>query len=86
MIDRRDHDLRIGESFRAKRGFMTNISIVYAGMPNDGVFSLALTTTAGHMGMGYNLYFPVHQRQLSLAGVPVTVRAVSPSEIQLTLG
>ncbi len=81
----RSHDLRIGESVRIKRGFMTKISLVYAGMPSDGVFSLAVTTTAGHMGMGYNLFFPVDRRQLEVAGVPIMVQAVSPAGLQLTV-
>ena len=69
-------DLKIGDSIRAKRGLMTAISLIYAGIPNDNVFSLVVTTTAGHMGMAYNLYFPTAQRQLEIAGVPVAVHTV----------
>jgi|GEM_PF-1563595 len=85
MLDGRCHDLKIGESVRIKRGFMTSISLVYAGMPSDGTFSLAVTMTSGHIGMGYNLYFPLDRRQFELAGVPVTVQSVSPTGAQLTL-
>jgi len=86
MLDNTHCDLQIGEAVRIKGGFMTEISLVYAGMPSEGVYSLVVTTTAGHMGMGYNLYFPVDQRQFTIAGVPITVRGASRSAIQVTLG
>ena len=85
MLDGRCHDLKIGESVRIKRGFMTSISLVYAGMPSDGTFSLAVATTASHLGIGYNLYFPLDRRQFELAGVPITVQSVSSAGVQLTV-
>ncbi len=85
MLDGRCHDLKIGESVRIKRGFITSISLVYPGMSSDGTFSLAVTTTSGHIGMAYNLYFPLDRRQFDLAGVPITVQSVSPTGAQLTL-
>ncbi len=85
MLDGRCHDLKIGESVRIKRGFMTSISLVYAGMPSDATFSLAVTMTSGHIGMGYNLYFPLDRRQFELAAVPITVQSVSPTGAQLML-
>jgi len=44
-----------------------------------------VSTTAGHMGMGYNLYFPASQRQLEVGGTSVSVDSVSPTSIQLAL-
>jgi len=85
MSDSGYHDLKIGESVRIKRGFMTSIALVYAGMPSDGTFSLAVTITSGHIGMGYNLYFPIDRRQFELAGVSITVQSVSPTGMQLTV-
>ncbi len=85
MSDGKHHDLKIGQSVRIKRGFMTSISLVYAGMPSDGTFSLAVTITSGHVGMGYNLYFPVHHRLFELAGASITVQAVSSAAVQLTV-
>jgi hypothetical protein len=78
-------NLKIGDSIRIKRGLMTAISLVYAGMPNENVFSLVVTTTAGHVGMGYNVYFPASQRQIEIGGVSVSVDSVSPTSIQLAL-
>ncbi len=78
-------NLKIGDAIRVKRGLMTAISLVYAGMPNENVFSLVVSTTAGHMGMGYNLYFPASQRQLEVGGTSVSVDSVSPTSIQLAL-
>lgn len=85
MSDNEFHDLQIGESVRIKRGLMTRISLVYAGMPNEGTFSVAVTVTAGHMGMGYNLYFPIDHREFAVAGIPISVQAISPAGMQLTV-
>ena len=85
MANTSPENLKIGDSIQAKRGLMTRIALMYGGMPGENAFSLVVTTTAGHMGMAYNLYFPTSQRQLEIAGVPVTVHSVSPTTIQLTL-
>jgi hypothetical protein len=85
MSDSGYHDLKIGESVRIKHGFLTNISLVYAGMPSDSTFSLAVTMASGNIGMGYNLYFPVNHRLFELAGASITVQTVSPAAVQLTV-
>jgi hypothetical protein len=79
------HQLNLGESIRIKRGLMTQIRLLYAGMPNEHSFSLAVTTTAGHMGMAYNLYLPTHQRQCTIAGIPVTIHGVSATTLQMEI-
>ena len=85
MTHTTDGNLAIGDSIRVKRGLITAISLMYAGMPGENVFSLVVTTTAGHMGMAYNLYLPTRERHFEIAGVPVSVGSVSPTGIQLTL-
>ena len=86
MANAHVENLKIGDAIRVKRGLMTAISLVYAGMPGENVFSLVVTTTAGHMGMGYNLYFPTSERHIEVAGNSVSVQSVSPTSIQLALG
>ena len=85
MTNAHSVNLKIGDSVRVKRGLMSVISLVYAGMPNENVFSLVVTTTAGHMGMGYNLYFPASERHIEIAGNSVSVQSVSSTSIQLAV-
>jgi hypothetical protein len=79
------HHLNLGESIRIKRGLMTRVRLLYAGMLSEHTFSLVATTTAGHMGMAYNLYLPVNQRHFTIAGAPITIHGVSPTALQLEM-
>jgi len=42
MSKAQGYGLRIGESTLIKRGFLTKVLLVYAGMPNDKVYSVAV--------------------------------------------
>ena len=79
------HDLKLGESVLIRRGFMTKVSLVYAGMPNEKTFSVVVTKTAGHMGMGYNLYLPVSEREARIEEASITVHGVSATTLMLTV-
>ncbi|UCD50093.1 MAG: hypothetical protein JSW27_21495 [Phycisphaerales bacterium] len=85
MSQTQHHQLKIGDSIQIKRGLMTRISVLYAGMPNDRTFSLVVTRTAGHMGMAYNLYLPTSERHLDLAETPMTIHGVAPTTLQLAI-
>lgn len=86
MAQTGQHQLKIGDSIRITRGFMTQIRLLYAGMVNERALSLVVTTTTGHMGMAYNLYLPLDQRHLEIAQTSVTIESVSPTTVLLTLG
>ena len=79
------HDLKLGESVLIRRGFMAKVSLVYAGMPNEKTFSVVVTKTAGHMGMGYNLYVPVSEREVTIGEASLTVHSVSTTTLMLTV-
>lgn len=58
--------------------------IVYAGMPSEGVFSIAqLKWEFFYRGFAWNLYFPKEQRRIRVDGVNLVVDSVSPEEITL---
>ena len=81
-----EHSLRIGESAVIKRGFITKVLLVYAGMPNDKVYSLVVSRSAGHNSLAYNLYIPIDQRQVEISDVKLTIEHVSPNEIRFRTG
>ena len=84
MAGVKQYDLKLGESVLIRRGFMTKVSLVYAGMPNEKTFSVVVTKTAGHMGMGYNLYVPVREREVRIGETSVTIHGVSTTTLMLT--
>ena len=86
MSNTREHSLKIGESALIKRGFITKVSLVYAGIPNDKVYSLVVSRSAGHNSMAYNLYVPIDQRQIEISDVKLTIESVSPNEIRFRTG
>ena len=79
------HDLKLGDSVVIKRGIITKVCLLYAGMPNEHTLSLVVIRTAGHTGMAYNLYLPAAQRQITIAEVPVTLHSASPTTVLLTV-
>ena len=85
MTTSHQHDLILGQSVPVKRGLMTKVSLLYAGMPNDQILSLVVIRTAGHTGMAYNLYLPATQRQITIADIPLTLHSVSPTTVLLSV-
>ncbi len=79
------YQLEIDDSIELKRGFLTQISLVYAGMPNDHTFSLAVIKGTGHRGMAYNLYLPTDQRHIEIAKNDITINSVSATTCLLTI-
>ena len=86
MSKAQEHGLKIGESALIKRGLITKVSLIYAGIPNDKVYSLVVSCSAGHNSLAYNLYIPIDQRQIEISDVKLTIESVSPNEIHFRTG
>ena len=82
MSKAQEHGLKIGDSALIKRGFITKVSLIYAGIPNDKVYSLVVNRSAGHNSLAYNLYIPIDQRQIEISDVKLTIESISPNEIR----
>ena len=67
------HHLRLGKD-----------RIVYAGMPNENVFSFVqMKWEFFYRGYSWNLYFPKGQSTIRIDGVNILVDSVTPEEIRL---
>jgi hypothetical protein len=86
MSKAQEHGLKIGESALIKRGLITKVSLIYAGIPNDKVYSLVVSRSAGHNSLAYNLYIPIDQLQIEISDVKLTIESVSPNEIHFRTG
>ena len=77
----KEHRLKVGETAKIKRGFMTSYSVVYAGMVSDRVYSIAVSWSSGHNSASHNLYLDRGQRELPLLGGRIVVLDVNQREI-----
>ena len=69
------HHLRLGKD-----------RIVYAGMPNENVFSFVqIKWEFLYRGYSWNLYFPKGQSTIRIDGVNIIVENVTPNEIRLRI-
>ena len=60
--------------------------IVYAGMPNENVFSFAqMKWEFVYRGYSWNLYFPKGESTIRIDGVNIQVESVTPTEIRLRM-
>ena len=67
------HHLRLGKDH-----------IVYAGMPNENVFSFVqMKWEFFYRGYSWNLYFPKGQRTIRIDGINILVDSVTPEEIRI---
>ena len=82
MKQSNEYILKVGESAKIKRGFITTYSLVYAGMLSDHVFSIVVTWSAGHNSAGYNLYLNKGQREINMLDGRMTIFDVDKSEIR----
>ncbi|MFC1912857.1 hypothetical protein ACFLX7_01500 [Chloroflexota bacterium] len=73
--------LSVGDIYRLRLG---KDRIVYAGMPNENVFSFVqMKWELFYRGYSWNLYFPKGQSTIRIDGVNIQVENVTPSEIKL---
>ena len=73
--------LSVGDTYHLRLG---KDRIVYAGMPNDDVFSLVqMKWEFLYRGYSWNLYFPKGKSTIRIDGVNILVDSVSPEEIRL---
>ena len=73
--------LSVGDIHRLRLG---KDRIVYAGMPNENVFSLVQKKWEFlYRGYSWNLYFPKGQSTIRIDGVNIMVESVTPEEIRL---
>lgn len=75
--------LKVGEDFTVKRGLLTKITLVYAGMPNKETYSLAVTYTSGYNSLGNNLFYPLSRRRIRIAKKDFEIIRITPDEIGL---
>ena len=73
--------LSVGDIHRLRLG---KDRIVYAGMPNENVFSFVqMKWEFLYRGYSWNLFFPKEQSTIRIDGVNILVENVTPEEIRL---
>ena len=73
--------LSVGDTHRLRLG---KDRIVYAGMPNENVFSIVqMKWEFLYRGYSWNLYFPKGQNTIKIDGVNILVDNVTQEEIRL---
>jgi len=75
--------LSVGDSYHMRLG---KDRIVYAGMPDDSVFSIVqMKWEFLYRGYSWNLYFPKNQNTIRIDGVNILVDSVTSEEIRLRM-
>ena len=75
--------LSVGDVYHMRLG---KDRIVYAGMPNENVFSIVqMKWEFLYRGYSWNLYFPKGQSMIRIDGVNILVDSVQPEEIRLRI-
>ena len=75
--------LSVGDTYHIRVG---KDRIVYAGMPNEDVFSIVqVKWEFFYRGYSWNLYFPKGQSTIRVDGVNIQVENVTPEEIRLRM-
>lgn len=77
-----EYILKVGDSAKLKKGWITTYSLVYAGMLNDYIYSLVLTWSSGHNSAAFNLYLEKGQSEIEMLGGRITVLDVNRREIR----
>ena len=73
--------LSVGDIHRLRLG---KDRIVYAGMPNENVFSFVqMKWEFLYRGYSWNLYFSKNQSTIRIDGVNILIENVTPEEIRL---
>jgi hypothetical protein len=71
--------LGVGEDFHLVTG---KDHIIYAGMPNEEVYSIVQKKASGYQGYAWNLFFPKKRRDITIDGIKLDVERATPEDIQ----
>ena len=74
--------LAVGETFHLRTG---KDRIVYAGMPNEDVYSIVQRKASGYQGFAWNLYYSRRKTDIKIDGVDIIIESVSPEEIMFRI-
>lgn len=78
--------LEVGESIFLKKGLVTQVRLLYAGMVNPTHFSMVVhVVSSGNNSHAYNLYWPKTMRSLRVRDREINVVDVSPEAIRMLL-
>ncbi|MFC1873687.1 hypothetical protein ACFLYX_00105 [Chloroflexota bacterium] len=73
--------LLVGDTYHLRLG---KDRIVYAGMPNEDVFSFVqVKWEFVYRGYSWNLYFPKTQNTIRIDGINIQIDSVTPDDIRL---
>jgi hypothetical protein len=74
--------IRLGERTAVRRGWLKKYSILFAGEPSPGVYSVVTEWTNAHNSAGYNIYFHKNQREFQVFGGRITIVNVTMDEMR----
>lgn len=78
-----DVSLKVGEEVTLdKKWYSAQWTLVYAGMPSDGVYSIVVAWKEGYQAAAWNLFFPRDQRGFDVAKGHVSVTFVDEKSIR----
>lgn len=78
-------NLQVGEEVFLKKGMITQVRLVYAGMPGPDTFSMALIQTQGNNSQAFNLYWSRNTRQFRVLSREISVVDVSAQAIRFMI-
>ncbi len=73
--------LKVGQ----RKKLTGEISIVFAGMPNEYSYSLVPSLPGGYSRYAYNLFFPITETHIDIEGTSLHILKVTPVEIKLII-
>lgn len=83
MSTSREIVLMVGEMANIKRSFFgTSYSIIYAGMPNDSIYSVVVTSASGYHAIAYNLFLPAAQNSIQLPEDRLIIRKATAEALR----
>jgi hypothetical protein len=85
MSNGKSYELEINETAIIKGGWLTRTFIVFAGMPNEKTYSLAISYTNCHNSVAYNLFIPTSQTEVKLFKGRLLVTRVTPTRISFSV-
>jgi len=75
------YSLLVGESAKVKTIFFGNISVVYAGMISEQVYSVVVQWTSGNNSSAYNLYLSRSQKEVRIPKGRLMISTVTPERL-----
>ena len=79
-----EYKIQVGKSITIKKGLVSNLKLLYGGMPNEQTFTVCPLVQNGNVGHSPNIYYDIYTVEIFIGEMTFYLIEVTPRYILIT--